>query len=94
MREDRLDFDPELIYRLTHEAELHPDSNRPLLRALRRAWNTELTDCQRRYLHDYYHDVMTMQQIADRRGVNIATVSRTLRRARNRLRRVLQYYIE
>jgi len=88
-----MDFDPGLIYRLTHEDELRPDMQRPLLRALRLAWQRELTDCQRRYLTHYYRDTMTMREIAARYGVNTATVSRTLSRARNRLRRVLQYYI-
>mgnify|MGYP002626882745 CR=1 FL=1 len=60
---------------------------------MRASWNCELTDTQRRYLLHYYQDAMTMQEIASRYGVNIATVSRTLKRARQRLRRVLQYYV-
>ena len=48
---------------------------------------------QRRYLLMYYNEVMTMREIAERCGVDITTVSRTLRRARMRLRRVLQYYL-
>ena len=93
MSESVLDFDPELIFRLTQEVELEPDSQRPLLRAVRQAWRRELTEKQRRYLHLYYSEVMTMREIAGRCGVDISTVSRTLRRARMRLRRVLQYYI-
>lgn len=57
------------------------------------AWDRELTKTQRKYLLMYYQEVMTMQEIADCCGVDRATVSRTLRRARLRLRRVLQYYI-
>lgn len=93
MREDTADFDPELIFRLTQEAEEAVNTNRPLLRAVRRAWQCELTETQRRYLLMYYREVMTMQEIAERCGVDLSTVSRTLRRARKRLRRVLQYYI-
>ena len=94
MREDALDFDPELIFRLTQEAELNPQSQRPLLRAVRHAWETALTEKQRLYLHLYYSEVLTMREIAARCGVDITTVSRTLRRARMRLRAVLQYYIQ
>lgn len=94
-----LEFDPELIRRLSRQTEevLFGEEQDPrrrlLLRALRAAWIQELTDCQRLYLSHYYRDAMTMQAIAARYGVNVSTVSRTLARARNRLRRVLQYYI-
>lgn len=94
MRQETLDFDPELVQRLMRGGEPAPESNRPLLRAMRRAWAAELTPIQRRYLHDYYAETLTMQKIAARYGVNVATVSRTLRRARERLRRVLRYYVE
>ena len=88
-----LDFDPKLIFRLTDEARIHEDSRKPVLRAMRAAWYTELTECQRRYLLHYYQDVMTMHAIAERYGVHVSTVSRTLKRARQRLRRLLQFYI-
>ena len=96
---DVLEFDPDMVLRLSRktEAELfgeEPDLRRQmLLRAMRLAWQQELTKRQRIYLDHYYHDAMTMQAIADTYGVNVSTVSRTLRRARNRLRHVLQYYI-
>ncbi|MBR3269230.1 MAG: sigma-70 family RNA polymerase sigma factor [Oscillospiraceae bacterium] len=69
-----------------------PDGGRQILRAIRGAWINELTDRQRYYLLLYYRDLHTMQDIAEISGVTIGTVSRTLRRARNRLKRVLQYY--
>ena len=96
---DVLEFDPEMVLRLSRKTEedlfgSESDQKRQLLmQAMRRAWYQELTDCQWRYLSHYYRDTMTMQEIAARFDVNVSTVSRTLRRARNRLRRVLQYYI-
>ena len=39
----------------------------------------------------YYDRGMTMPQIAERLGVSRSTVSRTLRRARDRLYRFLRY---
>ena len=39
----------------------------------------------------YYDQGMTIPQIAEQLGLNRSTVSRTLRRARERLYRFLQY---
>lgn len=63
------------------------------MRALRLAWKRELSETQRRYLDLYYRRAMTTYAIAEACGVSQPTVSRTLTRARNRLRHVLQYYI-
>lgn len=90
-----LEFDPALIRRLSAQAEeaLSGEETRlQAVRAVRRCWKQELTDCQRRYLLHYYRDCMTMRAIAEQYGVTVPTVSRTLKRARCRLRRVLQYY--
>lgn len=62
-----------------------------LRRNLRRAREQELTPRQREMLDMYYDGGMTMLQIADRLGVNRSTVSRTIRRARERLYRFLRY---
>jgi RNA polymerase sigma factor (sigma-70 family) len=62
-----------------------------LRRNLRLARERELTPCQRQALELYYDRHMTVTQIAHQLGVNTSTVSRTLRRARDRLRRYLQY---
>ena len=63
------------------------------MRAVRLAWQRELSETQRRYLDLYYRKAMTTYAIAEQCGVTQPTVSRTLARARNRLRKVLQYYI-
>lgn len=90
--EEVFDFDPSLLERLTSR-EIPLETERPLLRALRQCWQTVLTPCQQRYLLLYYQEHMTMRAIAEQCGVDITTVSRTLKRARSRLRRVLQYYL-
>ena len=51
----------------------------------------ELTPVQREVLLAYYFQEMTIPQIAADRGVNKSTVSRTLKRAENRLQRCLRY---
>jgi DNA-directed RNA polymerase specialized sigma subunit len=55
------------------------------------AMRAELTPCQRDMARMYYVDQMLMQEIADARGVTASSVSRTLKRARARLRRALRY---
>ena len=62
-----------------------------LRRNLRRAREQELTPRQRQMVALYYDQGMTIPQIAEELGVNRSTVSRTLRRARDRLYRCLRY---
>ena len=62
-----------------------------LRRNLRRAREQELTQRQREMVALYYDRGRTMPQIAERLGVSRSTVSRTLRRARDRLYRFLRY---
>ena len=51
----------------------------------------ELTALQRETLIAYYFQEQNIPQIAADRGVNKSTVSRTLRRAEEKLRRYLKY---
>ena len=58
---------------------------------LRRARQQELTPRQQQVLTLYYDQGMSMTQIAQTLGVNCSTVSRTIRRAKQRLYRCLRY---
>ena len=58
---------------------------------LHRVIREELTELQRYTVIAYYFRELTMEQIARERRVNKSTVSRTLRRAEDKLRRFLQY---
>lgn len=62
-----------------------------LRRSLRQAREQELTPRQRQMLTLYYDQGKNIPQIAEELGVNRSTVSRTLRRARDRLYRCLRY---
>ena len=62
-----------------------------LRRGLRRAREQELTPRQRQMLELYFDRGMNIPQIAGELGVNPSTVSRTLRRAMDRLYRCLRY---
>ena len=61
------------------------------LQRVQRVIREELTDLQRQTLLAYYFQEQTSPQIAAERGVNKSTVSRTLRRAEEKLRRYLKY---
>lgn len=62
-----------------------------LRRGLRQARERELTPRQRQVLNLYYDDGMNICQIAEELDLNPSTISRTLRRAKDRLYRYLRY---
>ena len=61
------------------------------LQRVRRVIREELTELQREVLTAYYFQEMTIPQIAQIRGVNKSTISRTLKRAEQKLQRYLKY---
>ena len=62
-----------------------------LLRNMQRVKDAELTDNQAEMIHLYYDLGMSIPQIAREKGLNKSSVSRTLARGRERLKRYLQY---
>ena len=62
-----------------------------LRRNMRRVRDTELTDKQAEMIHLYYDLGMSIPQIAREKGLHKSSVSRTLARGRERLKRYLQY---
>ncbi len=61
------------------------------LERVRHVIREELTELQRYTLVAYYLQEKNLVQIAEERGVNRSTVSRTLRRAEEKLRKFLKY---
>lgn len=64
-----------------------------LQKKLRQAREEELTPRQQEILTMHFDRQMTIAQIAQELGVCSSTVSRTITRAKNRLRRCLQYLL-
>lgn len=62
-----------------------------LKRNLTHALRQDVTQRQREYMVLYYGQGMSMEAIARQCGVNKSTVSRTLKRGRQRLYRCLRY---
>ena len=58
--------------------------------ALWRALHEDITEKQRRYLLLYYAEGMKMSEIGEQMGVDKSTVSRTIKRGEDRLRRCLR----
>ncbi|MGN1080470.1 MAG: sigma-70 family RNA polymerase sigma factor [Acutalibacteraceae bacterium] len=58
---------------------------------IKSAMEEELTPLQRETLTEYYFKGKTMAQIAREQGINKATVSRTVKRARENIKKVLKY---
>ena len=61
------------------------------MKRVQRVIREELTANQRQILLAYYIQNQTIPQIAEERGRNKSTVSRTLHRAEDKLRRYLRY---
>ena len=61
------------------------------MQRVRRVIEEELTQLQRQTLIAYYFQEQTIPEIAAQRGVNKSTVSRTVHRAEEKLRRYLKY---
>lgn len=60
---------------------------------VKRVIDERLTPLQRDCLQRYYYDRLTMREIAKLRGVALSTVSRTIKRAENRIRDALKYCV-
>ena len=77
---------------ILYEGYLGPRMSREMaIERVRRVIREELTDLQREVLMAYYFQEITIPQIARERGVNKSTISRTLHRAEDKLRRYLKY---
>ena len=61
------------------------------MKRVHRVIEEELTPLQREVLIAYYIQDQTIPQIARERGVQKSTISRTLHRAEDKLRRFLRY---
>ncbi len=67
------------------------DAGGNLSHHVRVAINEELTERQRELIKMYYLDGVNMTEIAHRLGLSPSTVSRTIKRGRDRLRKHFKY---
>lgn len=78
-------------FRTQFSADDEENAVQNLAKMIHAAIQYELTDPQRTYFTAYYLDGLTMEEIGEIHGVNKSTVSRTVKRARDRIERVLKY---
>ena len=76
---------------LTRLGDDNSDTRKRLLRNLRRAIREEITDKEWQAMQMYYVEEIKMTDIAERLGVNVSTVSRNIKRGREKLKRCLRY---
>ena len=78
-------------FRAKFSADDEENAAQNLSKMIYAAIRYELTDLQRAYFTSYYLEGLTMEEIGETYGVNKSTVSRTVKRSRNRIERVLKY---
>ena len=81
----------EYHYYLSRLGDDNSDSRRRLLRILRRAIREEITDKEWQAMEMYYVRQIKMTDIAEKLGVNVSTVSRNIKRGKEKLKRCLRY---
>ena len=70
------------------------DNTKQIMRmktSLNNAIESELTDRQKQILRAFYFEGYTVTEISERYGINKSTVSRHLKRSREKLHQVLKY---
>ena len=77
--------------RMLSEENTNTEEMSRLKLALWRALHEDVTEKQRDYLLLYYGEGLNMCEIGEKMGVDKSTVSRTIRRGEDRLRRCLRY---
>jgi len=77
--------------RLISEQNTNAREMAELKLALWPALHEDVTEKQRDYLLLYYGEGLNMNEIGERMGVDKSTVSRTIKRGEDRLRRCLRY---
>ncbi len=86
-----IDFNADLQVWMRENAEDNSEQLSRLKRNLRQARELELTPRQRQVLAMHFDQGLSVTQIARELHVNPSTITRTLQRAKGRLRRCLRY---
>ena len=86
-----IDFNADLQAWTRENAEDNSEQLSRLKRNLRQARELELTPRQRQVLTMHFDQDLSVTQIARELHVNPSTITRTLQRAKGRLRRCLRY---
>ncbi len=91
---DLMEFDREFLAEISGESSTNRERLNIVCRALKQAIRTDLTPRQREVLLLYYQEEMKMYQIAALLSRDPSTISRTITRAKARLKKSLRFYME
>ena len=75
-----------------HGESTNASERRKMLSIIYKAMNEELTLLEFKALSEYYINGKKMKDIADERGVNPSTVTRQIRRAKDKILHIAKYY--
>ena len=100
MQTKNIKFDPlgrgltiiENIYYENHRGKTNHRERAQMLKILKRVIDNELTDQQRRCVILYYFRHMKMRDIASELGVSPSTVSRHIKAALRKMKKIGDYY--
>ncbi|MDR2074575.1 MAG: hypothetical protein LBP36_04400 [Oscillospiraceae bacterium] len=90
------DFTESLVGLKRFECDFDEDYSydwKRLLNSLENIINGELTEKQKICLNLYYNRDVNMTEISKSMGVNISVVSRHIKKAKNRIKKVMLYYL-
>lgn len=68
------------------------DNYKKMVCSLKSIVEGELTEKQKQCVFLYYGEMMKMKDIADEMGICTSSVSRHIKRARNRIEKMMRYY--
>lgn len=88
---DALDFDKK-IAELSFDAENNSELIEKVKKIMAKIIRNELTPRQRQTVSLYYYEGKGVTEIAQMLDLDVSTVSRTIKRARERIYKFLKYY--
>lgn len=92
--ETSLEFNPYFVREVLGGRNGNEEHLELAQRALHDILEHDLTDRQRELLMLYYYEKRSEKEIAHQLGINKSTVSRTLDRAKSRIRKHLRFYFD
>lgn len=92
--ERALEFNRSFVLELMGDIQTNGQHLMIATHALHDSLEQDVTERQREMLQMYYFDRLSTEEIAQRLGVNKSTVSRTMTRAKRRIRKNMRFYFD
>ncbi|MBQ7004714.1 MAG: sigma-70 family RNA polymerase sigma factor [Oscillospiraceae bacterium] len=89
-----LDADPGIVRGMMQRESSNERQRAVMQDALHRTIERDLTARQRQLILMYFYDELDVTEIAKETNLDKSTVSRTLKRAKERIRKSMQFYVD